>query len=73
MQGDAKAFDATLDVARREISASSLAHILVAFPCMTVTVVIGIYWQALKLWLKRIPFHSHPSKTLDHERHVSTL
>jgi DUF1365 family protein len=60
-QGDAKLFDATLDVHRREITGSSLAHTLVSFPLMTTKVIVGIYWQALRLCLKRIPFHSHPS------------
>jgi uncharacterized protein len=73
MQGDAKLFDATLDLNRREITGPSLAHVLIAFPCMTATVVIGIYWQALQLWFKRMPFHPHPSKTSEHERHISTL
>jgi DUF1365 family protein len=27
---------------------------------MAVKVVIGIYWHALKLWLKGAPFYSHP-------------
>jgi len=65
---DGKAFDATLALQRREINGAALAKTLIAFPLMTATVVIGIYWQALRLWLKRIPFHSHPPKDVNHER-----
>jgi len=55
-------FDATLTLERREIGAASLAHALLAFPFMTVRVVGAIYWQALRLWLKRVPFLTHPKK-----------
>ena len=65
LQDDRKIFDATLTLQRREISSAALAHALIAFPFMTARVVGAIYWQALRLWLKRIPFHSHPERTHD--------
>jgi uncharacterized protein len=60
--GSAPRFDATLDLRRRPMTARSLAGALAAFPLMTLKVTSLIYWQALKLWLKRTPFHVHPSK-----------
>jgi uncharacterized protein len=53
-------FDATLTLARRPIQAATLAAALARFPLITVGVVARIYWQALRLWLKRTPFHAHP-------------
>ncbi|MBC3764427.1 DUF1365 domain-containing protein [Neptunicella marina] len=32
------------------------------FPLMTAKVVLGIYWHALRLWLKGLTFYSHPLK-----------
>ncbi|MEO8849019.1 MAG: DUF1365 domain-containing protein [Casimicrobiaceae bacterium] len=55
-----KVFDATLRLRRQSIGGWSLAHALLAFPWITATVVAGIYLQALRLWLKRMPFHPHP-------------
>ena len=52
--------DATLALKRREISASAMAGILLQHPWMTAKVAVSIYWQALKLWLKRNPFYDHP-------------
>jgi uncharacterized protein len=54
-------FDATLVLERRPLTAGSLAGALLRFPLMTVRVMVGIHWQALRLWLKRIPVHDHPA------------
>jgi DUF1365 family protein len=53
-------FDVTLSMKREEITGSSLRRILLRHPCMTAKVAAGIYWQALKLWWKQVPFVPHP-------------
>jgi len=58
-------FDAAITMERKEITGRALARVLLLFPFMTVKVVAAIYWQALKLWLKRVPFYPHPDKRQD--------
>jgi DUF1365 family protein len=60
-QGD-KLFDASLKLDRQPISSASLAAALLRYPLMTMKVVAAIYYQALRLWLKKVPFHTHPGK-----------
>ncbi len=55
-------FSASIALQRSEITPGSLARVLVTFPFMTMKVISGIYWQALRLWLKRVPFYTHPNK-----------
>ncbi len=57
-----KIFDATMALERRPIGARSLASVLLRFPLMTLKVILGIHWEALRLWGKRVPFHEHPAK-----------
>lgn len=57
-----KIFDATMSLERRPISSGSLARVLMRFPFMTLKVIVAIHWEAMRLWLKRVPFHGHPDK-----------
>ena len=57
-----RVFDATLDLARKEISGFALAGVLARHPWMTARVAVGIYSQALRLRLKRAPYHEHPRR-----------
>ncbi|MCE9679484.1 DUF1365 domain-containing protein [Shewanella sp. AS1] len=59
---DEKLFDATLVLSKQAISAKSLTALWLKTPAMTVKMMLGIYWQALKLFIKRVPFVAHPTK-----------
>lgn len=61
-KGNCRIFDATLVLQRQEISGISLARVSLRFPLVTAKVVIAIYFEALRLWLKRIPIYQHPAK-----------
>lgn len=64
--GPRREFDATLVLERRAWSPASLARVLWRYPLTTLHVVWAIHWQALRLWLKRVPVHDHPGKASAH-------
>jgi len=53
-------FDASLSLRRRELTGLAMASTLWRYPWMTARVIVGIHWQALRLWFKRVPYHAHP-------------
>ncbi len=54
-------FDATVMLKKQEITSSLLRQKIFSYPWMTAKVCLAIYWQALRLWIKKIPFYSHPT------------
>ena len=56
-----QSFNATMNMRHKEITGASLAGVLIRFPLMTAKVIFAIYWEALRLWIKRCPIYDHPA------------
>lgn len=69
-----KVFDAMLVLNRIPASGSALTKTLLRYPLMTAQIFWAIYWQALKIFLKKVPVFTHPEKlnTEKESNHEST-
>lgn len=59
--GASHQLDATLRLERRPWSPGAVRHALLRYPAMTATVMAGIHWEALRLWLKGLSVFPRPT------------
>jgi DUF1365 family protein len=60
-----------LNLARVPMTAGALALALLRFPLIPLRILALIHWQALRLLWKRVPFHTHPTKTEPHDQPIA--
>ena len=63
-----RVFRASMQLHAKAINHYQLARTLLCYPLMTGKVIAAIYWQALRLALKRIPFFEHPKNSIDQSK-----
>ncbi len=56
-------FMSTLTGAKEPLTSWSAFKAFMRFPMVTLQVIILIHWQALKLWIKKVPFYSKGANT----------
>jgi DUF1365 family protein len=61
-KGGERHFDATLTMTAQPATRRVLLATLARQPLMNLKTLAGIHFEALRLWLKRIPVHDHPRR-----------
>jgi DUF1365 family protein len=61
-QDESKVFDATLSLRAQPMTAGGMNRLLLKYPFLTAKVGLGIYFEALRLYLKGLPVYAHPAK-----------
>ena len=67
-----RCFDATMQMEYRPWTPREIRRALMAFPLMTVKVIVAIHWEALRLWLKGLRVQPFPSPADRHHRKEHT-
>jgi DUF1365 family protein len=70
--GSDTVFSAALSLKRVAWTAASRRRMLAQYPLATLQVFAKIYWQALWLWLKHVPYVPHPGATSPTAAHYGT-
>jgi DUF1365 family protein len=55
-------FYANMRLKRIPFSSKNALRLPLQYPFLCMKVLVAIYWNALKLWIKKVPFHTHPDK-----------
>lgn len=58
---DSRWFNAHMNLEAMPVTSKNLSLVLRNYPFMTLKVIAAIYWQALKIKLKGVPFYDHPN------------
>jgi hypothetical protein len=58
---DGPLLHASFAARRTDLSDAHLLRVMIAYPLMTVKVIAGIHWEALRLWLKGVPLVRRPA------------
>lgn len=55
-------FFVDMKLTQKELNRKNVLLSFIQYPFMSFKTIFGIYWQAFILFLKQIPFHTHPNK-----------